>query len=725
MPAFEDPLLAQRAEELLRALAGPDAVLRQDQAVAIAAVVERNQRVLVVQATGWGKSAVYFIASKLAREAGRGPTLVVSPLLALMRDQVRAAASAGIAAATVNSANVADWDDVFASLHAGTLDLLVISPERFANAQFRDTVLPKLLEGIALVVVDEAHCVSDWGHDFRPHYRRIRAVVAGLQGVPVLACTATANGRVVTDVAEQLGDEVVVLRGNLDRQSLHLGVVNLPTPATRVAWIAARVAEHAAVGVTGIVYTLTQAQAEQVAAHLVAGGIAAAPYHGGLESDRRGILEDQLRDGELTCLVATSALGMGFDARNVGFVHHLGLPPSPVAYYQAIGRAGRALPAAEVVALPGAEDRAIWSWMSSVAMPPERIGAGVLEVLRDAGRPMSDAAIEVRVDISRGRLGMLLNVLDVDGVVERVGGGWVPTGRRWVYDRERYERIAEARGAEAEAMVSFASDGSHCRLAFLRRHLDDITLADPTGGQRPDPDACGRCDVCAPGSWEALKRPPAPAAVEAARIALGAQVVLSEARRMWPSGLDALQPGAVGSTRPVPQRKGRLKAPSEAARVLARPGDGVWADTVAALFAAPTDEALLTDVVGALAGLLRRAGWPAGRPTWVTWVPSRIRGGLNEEIARQLAALGKMHVEGVVVMSRTDAPRQSTLSNSAHRAANALATFTVAGPVPSGAVLLVDDVRGSGWTATVVADALAVAGAGAVYPLALTVVADD
>ena len=281
-----DTALRDRAEEVLRTLAGPGARLRDDQWTAIHALVVQRRRALVVQRTGWGKSAVYFVATALLRAAGAGPTVIVSPLLALMRNQIDAAARAGVHAVTVNSANTGDWEATYAAIDAGEVDVLLVSPERLNNPDFRDRVLPRLTASAGLLVVDEAHCVSDWGHDFRPDYRRLRALIAELPpGIPVLATTATANDRVVRDVTEQLGlasGEPLVLRGSLDRESLRLSVVRLPTPAQRLGWLAAHLAELPG---AGIVYTLTIAAAEEVAEFLRERGLPRRVLH---RQDRSG-----------------------------------------------------------------------------------------------------------------------------------------------------------------------------------------------------------------------------------------------------------------------------------------------------------------------------------------------------------------------------------------------------------------------------------------------------
>ncbi len=359
------------AQAILEQLAGPGARLRDDQWTAIEALVVHRRRALVVQRTGWGKSAVYFIAATLLRRNGHGATVIVSPLLALMRNQVASAEKAGVRAATINSSNMTDWDGIHARVRDGDLDVLLVSPERLNNPDFRDSVLPELARDAGLVVVDEAHCVSDWGHDFRPDYRRIRTLLADLGAdVPVLATTATANDRVVADVAAQLGvggRDTLVLRGGLDRESLRLSVVNAGNPAERAAWLAAHLGDLPG---SGIVYTLTVAQAHDVAALLRERGHPVAAYTGSTEAAEREQLEADLLGNRVKALIATSALGMGFDKPDLGFVVHLGAPSSPIAYYQQVGRAGRATERAEVILLPGHEDADIWRYFGSLAFPP-------------------------------------------------------------------------------------------------------------------------------------------------------------------------------------------------------------------------------------------------------------------------------------------------------------------------------------------------------------------
>ena len=416
-----------RAEQHLRALVGPrdgqpEAELYDDQWAAIEALVVDRRRALVVQRTGWGKSAVYFVATLLLRDEGSGPTVIISPLLALMRNQIAAAERAGIRAVTINSTNIEQWEETHAAIQRGEVDVLLVSPERLNNPGFRDEVLPRLAATCGLLVVDEAHCISDWGHDFRPDYRRIRTLLAELpDGIPVLATTATANQRVTDDVAEQLGGEALVLRGSLDRETLQLGVVRLTTAEQRLAWLADHLAEQPG---SGIVYCLTVAATQQVADYLRSRGHRVAAYSGKTEQTERLALEQALLDGEVKALVATSALGMGFDA-SLGFVVNLGAPSSPVAYYQQVGRAGRGTTnAASVVLLPAIEDRDIWAYFASLAFPREELVRETFAALAESGGAMSTPALEARVDLSRNRLETMLKVLDVDGAVRRVRGGW-------------------------------------------------------------------------------------------------------------------------------------------------------------------------------------------------------------------------------------------------------------------------------------------------------------
>ena len=695
------PMAAQatreQAQAILEQLAGPDARLRDDQWAAIEALVVQRRRALVVQRTGWGKSAVYFIAAKLLRGAGFGPTVIVSPLLALMRNQVAAAERAGVHAATINSSNVADWADVHARVRSGDLDVLLVSPERLNNPDFRDEVLPELARDAGLVVVDEAHCVSDWGHDFRHDYRRIRTLIAELGAdVPVLATTATANDRVVADVVTQLGvggGDTLVLRGGLDRESLRLSVVSAGTPAQRAAWLGAHIDSLPG---SGIVYTLTVSQAHDVATLLRERGFAVAAYTGSTETAEREQLESDLLGNRVKALIATSALGMGFDKPDLGFVVHLGAPSSPIAYYQQVGRAGRSTDSAEVILLPGREDEDVWRYFASVAFPSELMVRNVIREL-DTERPLSTPALEPLVDLNRSRLEMVLKVLDVDGAVRRVKGGWVGTGASWEYDEPRYENLDAARKREQQAMRDYQVT-DECRMAFLRKQLDDPEL---TEGER-----CGRCDNCTGARYDGHVDA---AAAEETRQRLMRPGVELAPRKQWPTGLSKLGVALSGKIADGP-------APG---RVIGRLTDLGWGARLRRILDAPDSE-VDDDVVQAAVKVLASWDW-AVRPVAVMALDSDRHPLLVGSLARRLAELGRLTDLGTLQYAPERTP--VTAVNSAYRVAaldgswiapDSAAIASVGGPI-----LLVDDLADTGWTLTMAARVVRAAGAPDVLPFAL------
>jgi ATP-dependent DNA helicase RecQ len=696
--AVDEQSLRTEAEQHLRALAGDSARLRADQWTAIEALVVNRRRALVVQRTGWGKSAVYFVATALLRSLGEGPTVIVSPLLALMRNQIEAAARAGVHAATINSANVDEWQDVNRAVLEGKIDVLLVSPERLNNPDFRDTVLPELTASAGLLVVDEAHCISDWGHDFRPDYRRLRTLLAELpNGVPVLATTATANDRVVRDVAEQLGlgdRDTLVLRGALDRESLRLAVVQLPTMQARLAWLAERLGELPG---SGIIYTLTVAAAHEVAAFLRGSGFTVAAYTGRTDTTEREHAEQDLLANRVKALVATSALGMGFDKPDLGFVIHLGAPQSPIAYYQQIGRAGRAVERAEVILLPGTEDRDIWRYFGSLAFPTERVVRQVLAVLADSDKPLSVAAIEPAVELSRSRLDMVLKVLDVDGAVRRVRGGWLATGQPWDYDEERYRHIAAARKAEQQAVLDYQST-SGCRMEFLLHQLDD-----------PHAAACGRCDNCTGRTWSTEV---SGERVAAATERLRRPGVELAPRRIWPSNL-----GTLG----VPL-SGKLAATEVAApgRAVGRLTDIGWGNRLRELFSSTVDGSLPDDLFDACVKVLAAWEWEQ-RPVGVVAMGSSTRPALVSSLGERIAEVGRLRFLGRVGSHPTGERRM----NSAQRVAQLWTSLSVDRELAAematvdGPVLLVDDQVDTGWTMAIAAKLLRDAGAPAVLPLAL------
>ncbi|MCW2996590.1 MAG: ATP-dependent helicase, RecQ family [Solirubrobacterales bacterium] len=674
----------------LQALAGPDAVFRDGQLEAIRDLVDDRARVLCVQRTGWGKSAVYFVATALLRERGSGPTLIVSPLLALMRNQIAAAERLGIRARTINSTNVGEWREVQEALAAGEVDLLLISPERLNHPKFRDQTLPLFAQTIGLLVVDEAHCVSDWGHDFRPDYRRIRDMIARLpEGVAVLGTTATANDRVVADVTEQLaaGDarELRAYRGPLGRASLRLEVCELPSQASRLAWLTQVLPTLTG---SGIVYTLTKRDADVVASFLTEHGIAAAAYSGDQPSETRIEIEERLLADELKVVVATSALGMGYDKADLRFVVHFQAPGSVIAYYQQVGRAGRGVDHADVVLLRGTEDRRIQDFFIEQAFPRREHVDRVLELLGE-GAGLSVPELQAAVNLGRGRLDAMLKILEVEGAVRREGTRWSTTGSAWVYDAERYAQITALRRGEQAAMATFGADG-RCLMRALEEELDGVG-----GGPITD---CGRCAVCTAPVYDiALDE----AIVAAAARTLRSRPLTLEAKKMAPDR-------ETGAMRRMPPDV--LIAEG---RALARAGDGGWDPLIRAGLASGR---VSDELVQALADLARAWKVPV---SWVTAVPARRDGDPVSDLGVRLAAA--LGLPWAAAVARADAlrPAQSQMRNAAQQAANVRGAFVITGDVPNGACLLVDDARQSGWTLAMVGGQLRKRGAADVFPLTL------
>jgi len=482
--------LRERALAMLRESLGPDAAFRDGQLEAIEALVERRAHLLVVQRTGWGKSSVYFLTTRLLRERGAGPTVLVSPLLALMRDQIRAAARLGVRAASIDSTNTEQWGEISEQMLAGELDLLLVSPERLASSSFRSRVLDPMIDRIGMLVIDEAHCISDWGHDFRPDYRRIRSLVPRLrEDVAVLATTATANDAVARDVVHQLGDGVEVMRGPLARASLRLQAIHLASEHERMAWLAQELPK---IDGSGIVYVLTKAHARRIAEFLRSRGIDADHYTGGGapgagEETRKLELERRLLANEVKVVIATPALGMGFDKPDLAFVVHFQMPQSLVHYYQQVGRAGRAVDDALGVLLHGDGDQRITDYFIAQAFPPPLVFDSVLEAVR-AAYPLGASSTEFgkRAKVGRALTDKVLTQLsvDVDPPVEKRGATWYGTGSDWKLDLAHMSELTRRRHDEYARMCAYAR-GERCHMATVANELDDPTATE-----------CGRCAAC-------------------------------------------------------------------------------------------------------------------------------------------------------------------------------------------------------------------------------------
>ena len=678
---------------VIEALAGPGARLRDDQSTAVAALVEPGSRVLVVQATGWGKSAVYWCATALHRAAGHGPTLVVSPLLSLMRDQVAAAAKAGLRAATINSSNVGEWSAIEAELAAGGLDVVLVSPERLANPGFGARVLQNLSGRLGLLVIDEAHAVSDWGHDFRPDYRRVSDVLQQLNpDTPVLATTATANERVTADVAAQLGEATLVLRGPLARNSLELAVVDRLSPIQRYAWVVDHLPRLAG---SGIVYALTVADAERLAqaVRVVHGdAVPVAAYTGQLDSDTRHRLEDDLRANRVKALIATSALGMGYDKPDLGFVVHVGSPPSPVSYYQQVGRAGRAIDHASVVLLPSPADEGVWDYFATATIPVEAEVHRLLLALEAANGAASVPQLEAETGLRRTKVELYLKQLAVVGVTERTADGWLATGQPWTFDAPHYDAVVAVRRREAAIMRAYTR-GERCLMQLLQESLDDPTAT-----------ACGRCSVCRNTLPAPLEPEPRTETVRAVATGLRGSALQLDPRKMWPGG----EFGA----------RGRIPAHllAEVGRVLVHADAPEWADTLAA--AGQGDQQAWGELADGCVGVLSRwrTDWPA-RPQVAVALDTGAYPGLAEQVAGHLATVGRLQVSSLTVDAGAEVPGREVPSDREAAYWRSALAVPDADAVAGQTVLLVVDATRSQWAVTVAAATLRESGAAMVLPL--------
>ena len=679
------------AQVLLRQMLGPQAQFREGQWQAIDAIVRRRTRVLVVQRTGWGKSLVYFLSTRLLREQGAGPTILVSPLLSLMRNQIEAASRIGIRAFTINSANRAEWDAAENALAVDSCDILLISPERLGNERFMRSVLPGVSGRAGLFVVDEVHCISDWGHDFRPDYRRIIRVMKSLPaGIPVLGTTATANDRVVADVQQQLGPELVVLRGPLARASLRLQNIVLSTQAERLAWLAENIAKFKG---SGVIYCLTVADVERVTNWLKSQGVNAEAYHAGdaAKMDREA-LEKALLGNELKALVATVALGMGFDKPDLAFVIHFQRPGSVVAYYQQVGRAGRAVDRAYGILLSGSEDDDIQDYFIESAFPSLETMTSILDAV-GASEGLSINELLVRVNVSRAMADRALKLLEIDGAIEIRFDKKVLYSRSpnpWQPDLERANRITALRRAELAQMQKYVSHRG-CLMEFLARALDD-----------PDAKSCGVCANC---QGKGFRAEASAELVKQAAEFLGRVDIVLEPRKRWP--LDMVL--SENSVIPAELRN----APG---RALCYYGDAGWGRLVRE---GKYERGEFDDqMVDASASLIRERWKPEPFPEWVTAIPSRRHPGLVYDFAARLAiSLGIPFVAALVRIA--EAAEQKLMANSSMQARNVAGTLDTIEQVPAGAVLLIDDIVDSGWTLTLGGWLLRNKGSGVVHPFTL------
>lgn len=693
--------MKERALEFLRtALNDPEANFRTGQWESIERLLD-CQRTLVVQRTGWGKSMVYFLATKLLRDQGKGPTLLISPLLSLMRNQLEAAGRIGIRAETINSSNTDDWESIQQDLLDNKVDILLISPERLANVDFRENVLSHIASRVGLFVIDEAHCISDWGHDFRPDYRRIvRVLQAVPPNVPVLATTATANDRVVNDIRSQLGNDINLIRGPLVRESLKLQNIIMPNPAARMAWLAQTISSLPG---SGIVYTLTQRDAERVAEWLRINRISAQAYHAGVSDTQAGVsareqLEQQLLNNELKVLVATVALGMGFDKPDIGFVIHYQRPSSVVHYYQQVGRAGRAVDQAFGILLCGEEDDNIADFFIRSAFPPQQHISEILDTLDDSNDGLSVPAMQSNLNLKQSQITKTLKFLTVESPspVTKIDSKWRVTAAASSYsvNQEYVDSILETRRNEQRQMGDYMHHEG-CLMEFLEQALDD-----------PDPHACGKCVNC--NSDLLLSEDIDDCLANRAAIFLRRSYQPIEPRKRWPSY------GAM----PLYEFKGSIPANlrAETGRALSLWRDAGWGQLVAS---GKYETGNFSDeLVTACVEMIRQ--WsPLSAPVWLTCIPSNNHPELVPDFAQRLADALNLPFIDCIIKTRDNRP-QKEMENSFQQAQNLDGVFRVDLEEESyGPCFLVDDMVDSKWTFTVASALLRQEGCQSVYPLAL------
>lgn len=694
--------MQQRALELLRrALDNPGASFRNDQWESIQGLLSRR-RILVVQRTGWGKSVVYFLATKLLRDQGAGPTLLISPLLSLMRNQLEAAERIGITARTINSSNTDDWDRVKEDLSQDRVDVLLISPERLANDAFRQEILSGIANRVGLFVVDEAHCISDWGHDFRPDYRRITRVLQALpSNVPVVATTATANDRVVSDVISQLGDDIVLSRGPLTRESLMLQNINMPSPAARMAWLAEMVPTLPG---SGIIYTLTQRDADRLTKWLRINGIEAEAYHAGIPNNADGAstreeLEQKLLNNDIKVLVATVALGMGFDKPDLGFVIHFQRPASVVHYYQQVGRAGRAVDKAYGILLCGEEDDHIADYFIRNAFPPQEHVEAILEALENSDDGLSVPSLQNVLNLSKTQIEKTIKFLTVESPapVTKIGSKWHVTAAAADYriDQDYVDSITAIRRAEQMQMQDYMKHQG-CLMRFLAEALDD-----------PNPQECGQCRNCNPDLLLAEEYNDELANRAALFLKRSYQPIAP--RQQWPASNLFTHYQLNG--RNIPEE---LRASEGRALSLWR--DAGWGQLVAS---GKYETGHFSDeLVSACVEMIDEWG-PEPAPKWVTCIPSHNHPNLVPDFAKRLAAALDLPFINCIEKVRENS-QQKFMENSFQQARNLDGVFRVnLEEKPYSPCLLVDDMVDSRWTFTVAAALLRQIGCAAVHPLAL------
>ncbi|MDR1532470.1 MAG: RecQ family ATP-dependent DNA helicase [Clostridiales bacterium] len=673
----------QKLNVYLRQIYGSNAVFREGQLEAIQAVLS-GKRTLVVQKTGWGKSLIYFLSARILRDMGKGPCIIISPLLALMNNQIESAKKVNLNTVTINSQNTDEWKEIEKQIANNKADALFISPERLANQEFMTKVMDKITKNIGMLVVDEAHCISDWGHDFRPDYRRIINVIRLMpSNVPLLATTATANDRVIQDICQQFGANVHVLRGSLTRDSLYIQIIHLNRKEERLAWLIENINNLQG---TGLIYCLTINDCHVVSNWLSKHGINAFAYTGQMDSENRKILETRFINNKIKVLVATVAFGMGIDKPDISFVIHFQKPGNVVAYYQQIGRAGRAIKRAYAILLVGEEDDAITQYFVNSAFPTVYEMDEVIRTI-SAADGITISLLSEKINLSRKRIENALKFLVINGDIYKEGSKYYKSPKAWVPDMTYGEQITLIRNDELKQMKELTILKS-CYMEFIARQLND-TLAYP----------CGHCGNCAPeeGYPDTVSRGFVLEALEY----LKGRCLEIEPRKRWPAPVE-------GTCIIQPQETYR------SGYALSNYGDAGWGRIVSKN--KYVDNCLSEELVEASYSLLEKHCKKWG-VQYITSVPSRRRPNLVRDFAVLLSKRLQIPYKDSIKKT-SDTAEQKIMKNGFKQFNNANSSFCVSFPL-SGNVLLIDDMADSRWTLTVCSYKLIKAGAENVYVFAL------
>lgn len=675
-----------KANEHLVKLYGNNAKFRDGQLDAIVSVLNNN-RTLVVQKTGWGKSLIYFLSTRILRDMNKGPTIIISPLLSLINNQIESAKGLNLKAVTINSTNTDEWDEIESKIKKDEYDVLLVSPERLGNEEFITSVLNNIKDSIGMLVVDEAHCISDWGHDFRPDYKRINKIIKMLApNIPFLATTATANNRVVDDIKEQLGQDIKIIRGELARKSINIQTIRIDSQSERLAWIYENINK---IQGTGIIYCLTKRDCDIVSGWLNKKGICVESYYSGFTPEERAKKESKLINNEIKALVATVALGMGFDKPDISFVIHFQRPGNVVAYYQQIGRAGRGIDTSYAILLYGCEDDNIIEHFINSAFPTHNEMKNVIDILDNANTGLSINGILPHINMKSGRLEKCLKFLQIDGAIYKEKSKYYRSMNPWTPDFEHSNKITQIRKQELEAMNEYTST-KDCYMKFISDELDDQYATN-----------CGKCSNCRgenifPNKVEFNN------VVDAENYIKG-EALLIEPRKKWPSGIKINGKNIISED--LIMKSGYM---------LCCYGDSGWGKLVKQ--GKYYDNFFSDELVDASYDILKDKinEWDI---KWITSIPSIRRPELVKSFAIRLSQkLGLYYEE--VLFKKSNTPEQKTMENSFGQYENVCKGIGIK-KCYKGNVLIIDDMVDSKWTLTYATYLLRHNGAGDVYPFAL------